>query len=175
MISSICILYYHDDERFDKHGSKVILSKDKRTVTKNSMGFDDITFGKYEIPSKSNSIFQWQFKIRKMADIVIIGIVSLKYQQEEEDGIRYTVWSDGDLYKYGGPVGSNRNIAYKQGDRVSIVLDPSKAHIKASVNDGEEYIIFRNIISRDDVKYIIMISFGQRAGSCVEMQRFFKL
>ena len=166
MIRSICILYYHDDEFFDKHDVNVIISKDKKTVTKKCMGFDDITYGKYEIPSISDNIYQWDFKIRKIADIVIIGIVS--------DGLRYTVWSNGWAYKNGAGAGENEKIKYGENDGVSFIYDAFDANIKVAINNGKEYIVFEKVTRSDDIKYKMIIEFGKNAGSCVEMMTFLK-
>eukprot|EP01084_Bolivina_argentea_P297692 512906_1 len=67
MISSICILYFRDDEIFAITGTKVKLSNNKKCIEKikKEMAWGNSSYGINEISSKDNIVCQWDLKINK--------------------------------------------------------------------------------------------------------------
>ena len=61
MLQSICILYYYQDETFDFEliGKNIVLSDDKKCITKMERGFSNNSYGIQEISSMSNRIYEW--------------------------------------------------------------------------------------------------------------------
>eukprot|EP01084_Bolivina_argentea_P203798 348005_1 len=62
MISYVILLFYFENEYFDKPGQGIIISKDKMTITKQSnadVDFDNTTYCKNTFALKSNSNIKW--------------------------------------------------------------------------------------------------------------------
>eukprot|EP01084_Bolivina_argentea_P033901 62690_1 len=85
LISSICILYFRDDEIFALIGTKVKLSNNKKCIEKiaNEDDYHNCSYGINEISSKDNIVCQWDLKINKISGStdsnthnVMIGISS---------------------------------------------------------------------------------------------------
>eukprot|EP01084_Bolivina_argentea_P033899 62685_1 len=82
LISSICILYFRDDEIFAIIGTKVKLSNNKKCIEKikKEMAWGNSSYGINEISSKDNIVCQWDLKINKCTNSyggnVMIGISS---------------------------------------------------------------------------------------------------
>ena len=66
MISSICILYFHEEEMFDGVGDHVTLSKDKKCITNNATK-QTKNYGIIEISSNEECIYQWDLKLNLKA------------------------------------------------------------------------------------------------------------
>eukprot|EP01084_Bolivina_argentea_P297690 512904_1 len=66
MISSICILYFRDDEIFVITGTKIQSSNNKKCIEKiKETNWLNSSYGINEISSKDNIVCQWDLKINK--------------------------------------------------------------------------------------------------------------
>ena len=178
-IIEICILYYDQGEIFDIIGRSVTLSQDKRCATQiigRTLDGWQNNFGRIRIPSRCNIVCKWDLKIMKLkvGDDIKIGFCAESQDLYNNNEYRYTWWSDGDLFfnrkKYHDGDGV---VTFKENDHISIILDLIHLQIKASVNNGEEKILFKNVEKEDNIEYKLMVAMEKEA--TVEILQFKQL
>ena len=77
LICFIVLVYYMEQEYFDKPGKDCKISDDKMNVTRmNGSDYNSTTYCKQWIPSTSNVIVTWKFKIKNIGNWsqIIFGI-----------------------------------------------------------------------------------------------------
>ena len=65
LVTYTCLSYYYIAEYFDIAGGNTSISSDKRTAIKSHSSWSNSTFGKMEINSQSNEIYEWKIKLTK--------------------------------------------------------------------------------------------------------------
>ena len=184
MISNICLMYYFEEEIFEIIGKDVMVSEDKRCITKmNSTSWSNASYGINEIESNTCYTYQWNLKIRhKTINSTMIGISNSIHPNKyfrcysmdkiASKPVFYVLWSgSGQLYnndKHGWDFGG---IQFKEGDIISLILDLSKQEISAKVNDDKKRVVYRDIAKSDDIKYRLMVSLCE-PDTCVEIIDF---
>ena len=94
LITSMCILYFHDDEIFEIAIGYVI-SQSGKCITQTNQG-GEAAYGSIKIASKSDTICQWDLKVSKpeskLCDI-IFGVACIenadRFEYCNAKGIRY--------------------------------------------------------------------------------------
>ncbi len=188
MLSSICILYYRDEEIFDTIAKHTKLSQNKKCVTKIGADYEcNCNYGLTEIASNSDYICRWDLKIIKKSESVRggirVGISSIrksgdfwKICKEITTGIyMYSSWRrkldpfedlDNNCWKlYGKRFGEN--------DIVSIILDLKRQQIRYLVNGEDQGIANRNVQKSDEIKYQLLVVMAM-SDDCVEIMNFTK-
>ena len=80
MISSICILYFFEDEIFNEIGNQTEMSKDRKCIKNMSNKFSNTNYGIIEIDSNSQGFYRWEIRweirLKSQATMtnIIIGI-----------------------------------------------------------------------------------------------------
>eukprot|EP01084_Bolivina_argentea_P201177 343917_1 len=154
MISSICTLYYWEDEMFVMVANDVQISPtDNKCIQKNvfTSNFDNSSYGSKEISSISNCNYRWDIKILKAnTGHVRIGLSSIQTPNKHfmnTFGINYVYWSCGLLYGRNTEFGPWKKYGIKFGtyDKISILLDLQKKQIRFLVNDIDQGIAYTNV------------------------------
>ena len=72
LIAYICLAFYYHKEYFINACEDIIISKDKRTITKikNNKNVDNTSYLNQRITSNSNEIVKWIFKINHIAPMI---------------------------------------------------------------------------------------------------------
>ena len=190
MISSICILYYHEDDIFDvrKMGKFVHVSDDKKCVTfKNSKRYywqHCNLFGTINVPSTNDLHYRWDLKVHRGSnDEFLIGISaaydSFNIEEEafEQTGPHYLFYSG-----YGSLIFENNTQTWKEygtgygnNDKVSIELNLRRNKIKFYVNGIDQGVAYQGkVIKKDkDIYYRLLVA-GYKSGK-IEIIGFQKL
>eukprot|EP01084_Bolivina_argentea_P299263 515826_1 len=180
LISSICILYFRDDEIFVKIGTKVKLSNNNKCIEKivNQVGWENCSYGITQICSKHNIVCQWDLKIKKIhpdavdwgfniaPDNVIIGVTSHEvdpdtYCSKNHSGVLYLYCNDGNRRAKGEAAYTywdNYGMKCGENDKVSVCLDLKNKQVKFLINDIDQGVAFENINTGDDIKYTLFVS-----------------
>lgn len=171
LISSICILYFHDDAIFDITAENIKLSKDKKCITKLlTKGWDNVCYGITKIQSNTNNIYRWDMKINKLifgGVGIQIGISNIFHANTSFDnynaGFQYIQWGDGDVFHPSDRDWNSENdeeFWIQENDKVSIVLNLKTATMICSVDhNGEIFEIkHKNIKKSDDIIYRFGVS-----------------
>ena len=171
MIISICILYLYEDEIFDIIGNNVEISNDRKTIKKiSNTNYDDISYGKMVINSKTNYVCKWQLKFRGVMTDCLVGISESKETNEnvyrlnnvnDNDGFniygftnfgtkyRYLkVQKESDLHKKCYIINNNKyhkTTGFKIDDEVRIELDPFEQKLKLYVNQLHQDIDYEQV------------------------------
>ena len=179
MISSVCILYFRDDEIFDVIGDDIKLSENKKSVTKieKDRNYANNSYGIIEISSMSNLIYQWDLKIvqKKKADALAVGIASNqipnKQIENDKDGIFYVCGDHGHIF--GDSIDEQIDAKFDTNDIVSIHLDLQKLQISFAINGEKKGSSFKKIQKASEIKYRLVVSLGN-TGDCIEIINFTK-
>ena len=170
MVTSICILYFRHKEIFGIINNKngVILSPNKTIITNTTRLTYSINYGITKIPSMNKNIYKWDLRPIK----------------DKRGGIGYGIGdTNGHRYEFDCDVKGDwdakqvdfSNIKYKQGDKISIILDLKKCELRAMVNNGMEKIAFINLVKSKEIDYRLMVIFNNNLiGDCVEILNFTK-
>ena len=186
MISSICILYYHDEAIFKIIGNNIKLSKDKKCITKlNWDEWDNNNYLQFDIPSDTpfDYIYELELKIKEICGSsgIQIGItntikqnIHYSYSKSMKD-INYVYWSNGlgwnssDEYK-----SWRRYQSIKQDDKVKMTLNLNTAEMIFCINDRRyNQIVYKNIKKAPDIIYKMYVSLYYKNNS-VEILNFSK-
>ena len=174
MISNICILYVRDDEIFHMIGDNVKLSNNKKCLTKiNANGWKNCNFGINEIPSKSDSICQWDVKVIDLhpglgRSIFRIGVSSSTLVNKNmchyhaKEGDYYVIYND----KYKCEESTKLFQPDRQlpefgvNDIVSIYLHLKKedGNLSVAVNGGDKYMVYSDIKRGENISYRLMVA-----------------
>eukprot|EP01084_Bolivina_argentea_P152868 266584_1 len=182
LIKYIIVLYYWQQEYFNKLGTDINVSNDKTTITKDIAsdkdhisGWMNTTYGKNCINSISNKIVKWTFKINKfdaggLSDICM-GIASTDACQNYD----FTCHDTGKFYAFGNlgvffkdqdsycssAMDKNLNetdVTFSQNDKISLILNLNKRQLITKINDGKENILWTNIAVSVSIKYILAVT-----------------
>ena len=164
LICFIILLYYMNDEYFDKPGKDIKISADKLSITRISgNSFQSTTFCKQWISSTSNSVSKWKFKIEKKTGFIAVGIT-----QNDNCYDKYFVWfsvqKNIDVYAidaWGEAIDNDKGHEFERkdylrfgvNDEIIYTLDIPSREIRFQVNNEKENIIWSNITVGQDVKY----------------------
>ena len=171
LISVWCVLYADNHEIFEFIGKAVIISDDQKCISSGSEsdGFVKLknhNYGTIQIPSMSNTVCQWDIRIKKKRKRVsmFVGISSIitpnPTQAMWEDGGYYYLIHDS-CYKYNDSmrwIKYNDDEKIEQGDTVSVHLDLNQKQVRYFVNDEDLGVAYYNIVTREDVTYRLMVS-----------------
>lgn len=197
MVSSICILYFRDDETFDTTSHSVILSSDHKSITKRANHFDwsNNCYGIIEVDSQSQLICQWDLKINRSIynhgiRVGLLATESLNKQIPVSDNY-YIYWSHpssgkkthhhayyiaDDVYNrwtgYNGRWFGYGN-RFVEDNEVSICLDLKKSEIRFLVNFIDQGIAFTKIRKGPDIRYRLTVSIFYPT-DVVEIKNFYK-
>ena len=180
LITYTCLLFYSNPEYFDVAGELSKIHDDKKTITHILESDWSVCYGVLKIPSKSNCIYRWKFKI--LSDVysysISIGIVNAKTTlthsvANKNSIISYFYFSDGDFKHC-----ENRNkygIIYKDNDIIEMILDCSigrigNATLRYKVNDVDQGIAFDNIKQNKSLSYKMAVDIYQ--GCSVKLLQF---
>ena len=174
MITNICILYIGDDEIFHNIGNNAKLSKNMKCLTKTSInGWSKCNFfGYLEIPSKSETICQWDVKVIALnhtLNQLRIGVHVKKYgyhyaiDNRQFKFMRYKFFHDQHL------------PTFDVNDIVSVHLNLKDEYgkISFSVNGGNKHIAFGEIKRGENIAYRLIVSL-HNVGDSVEIVNFIK-
>ena len=179
-ISNICIIYYRDDECFDKIEPGITAKKNNKIVTVDCMTGDNFifSFGKIGISSTTEVVCQWDIKIRSknttqlfMYKSIIFGVASVNSGLINHKTKNFYE-TDGSIFGYK----TGWNDAYVSGiyDVISVHLDLKKRNVKFFVNGKLQKNEIHPIEIGDDVKYRLMVGMQQELDS-VEILRYVQL
>ena len=173
MISSMIILFFHDDEVFDIVGKNIKLSDDEKSIIKgrvpglalsSSSSYSACNnYGIIEISSSSSSknslIYKWDLKIHKVGKkSCSVGVSSVITPNLTAGiaGYNYFYYSNGYLVDRDQ---LNRDIPkYKDGDKISIILNLRDATVLFLANDIDQGIAYKNIKKGDGFVYRLTVS-----------------
>ena len=178
MVSSMCILFYRDDEVFDIIGANVRVSSNKKCITKlECCNWKNNTYGILEIPSMSDFIYNWDLKINNNEGIMI-GISSVQCPshdfEKKKNGHHYVYWHNGDIYNPYEMTWDNYGDRYRSGDIVSMNVDLREKQIIFSINGKDQGVAYDYVHQDEDVKYRLMVAMHS-ANASVEIVNFSKM
>ena len=170
IIIFICLCFYYQREYFSIIDDMVEIQdilENKRKIIKKQSGWNSTAFGFVQIDSLSNHIYEWEIKLIKCHDFVIIGVASYtesknnlftEKQLEKDKEFRYA---------YSGYTGDKRqNIdswihygnKYGQGDILKIILDLKVFTMSFCINNKSQGIAFKHIKHGLNIKYNLAVS-----------------
>ena len=191
MLCSICILYYHNDEIFEMIAKSVILSKNKKCITKIKNVCYHSNYGINEISTDSEYEYKWDLKIKEIeiSTNVFVGLSS-KYDTKQHnfcvtDGVNFIYCSDGDIHHERNHCERDRNIPgwdwnkygnrFVKNDIVSIILDLKRKQINFLVNGIDQGIAYENVKFPASQKIKLRLSVSMcSSGQSVEIVKFSK-
>ena len=183
MISSICILYYHEDEIFGNVSKETKISKDGKCITKMSKSWSNTNYGINEIESSADNTYRWDFSLKRLKGhdhMLFIGITAPKQMHTErhicgsdERNSSYFRWAFGRNWD---PVNEKliipkEKVKFYQGDKISMILDLSKSSLAFMINDKFKTIAYDDIKKADNIQYRMFVSI-YFPDDCVEMLNF---
>ena len=111
VIVSICVLYLPEEDEFQIIHESIRLSENKRIIWKSKCVEDWVcNYGKFKIPSLSNSVCQWDLRINKL-DVNVsafVGVSSSIDTTHSDDDNHYLIHDVG----YKNEVGSGDWVRY---------------------------------------------------------------
>ena len=175
MITSICILYYHQDEIFDIVGDGFKLSLDKKCITKCNNNHGEKVYGFIQVPSNQSCIHQWDLKLNLSGSscVNVIGISSENNPStnsviSDMNCHRYPLWMDGKLNTI--TCGTSQFAFCREycdrldGDEtVSIVLDLKLNHIRFVINGEDNGVAYDDIAVGSDIEYRLFIGLYEKS------------
>ena len=178
MISSICILYFYEDEMFDEIADAVKMSKDRKCVTKlPESSWQNTNYGIVQIASNSVAIYRWKMKQsfnKERVKGVMIGITNTTNPNHhfytQKDKISYAHCNDSKYIKQGW---SGYKTTPDPDTYITMELDLQKAELRFLKDNATEPIIIRNIQTGDDLQYRMFVSMYV-TGDSVEIINFTK-
>ena len=179
MISSICILYFH--EIFDAIGKYMKLSQGNKCITNASKagGWNNTNYGIIEIASNTNATYEWELRVKEKGskNSITVGITNTNepdeyYGHKLEQYNHYMYNSSGSKWRHDQDW-REYGDQYKKNDKVKMTLNLKNADLRFSVNDVSKGIAFENIEKGDDIKYRMFVSmYGEN--DSVEILNFSK-
>jgi len=150
LINYLCILYFYENEYFDKIGDGITVSDDKLTITQTKPfknNWMNTTYCKNWIESASNKVIKWKFKMNKFSGTwshnVCIGITSTDQCQNSD----FTESKIGTFYGFGDHIKliTNNDADYdylsigifKENDEVLFILNLIEKKIYRQINNDE--------------------------------------
>ena len=165
MLSSICILYYRDDEIFDA-STHCNRSNDNKiaTMKRESAGLFTCIYGVTKIESNSDNVYRWDLRINHRVKIIRVGISSDTKFADFVDALTeittgiymYSCLALKNHQPYVKKAWKNYGKAFSTEDEISIVLDLKKQTIKFWVNDDDQGIAFANVQKHVPIKFGIV-------------------
>ena len=197
MISSIIILYFHEEEIFDEITKDLIKSKNDKCVTiVRSTGDIGVAnaFGIITIDSTDYGKYRWDLKMFPVREMTrgcgydcIVGITSI--EKGKYGDLNRILWNNYEAtnYLYSGSVGSiyspSRSWsssssssfygAHMRQNKISICLDLEKRQMGFIVDGYDRGNVFKHIKVGKDIKYRLVISLRNKNDS-IEIVRFQK-
>ena len=165
----ICItilIYYMENEYFDKPGQNIEISADKLTATRiKGNSYLSTTYCKQCIPSLSNMIIKWRLKVNKMSKEIGIGVTSNDNLYDKDfmtvvnDGTNTTYGCQNDGYRVGNGEydGTNKDIAFEEGDEITFILNLKKNETMFQRNNDEQLLVWSKVKVSEDIKYKFII------------------
>ena len=155
MLISICILFYEDNDRFDRVGSNLKLLKDgtclkviKSTPHRWILEEANCGYGAIQIPSKDTSIYRWDLKFRSS--------FSCEFGIDSSAGYFY-----------------NLSFSNQRSAKISLILDLKTSDIKYSINNNTEKSMYKGFTRGDDITFRFKIYLKSK-GQSVELLHFSK-
>ena len=185
MISSICILYYHEDDMFDIVSKHIKLSNDRKVITKLSgmVGADNTNYGTIAVSSNTNNIHRWDFKIREMAGNMLIGITDSTAMEPNTSIVHntgkkcyrdnsYALWINSGVV-YNGTKGWDMSDSYGVANlkKISIILNLQTSILSYLYNDRVKIKKIQNIQKRDGIKLKMFVILRSK-DDCIELVNF---
>ena len=183
LICFIIILYCMDEEYFDKPGQHIQISEDKLSMIRSSgIGYNNTTYCKQWIPSVSNMIITWKFKVETYTGTILLGIAGNIDEFQNDDFTDYGndtapvyalsnngVWEStkSDTTKF-------KSWAFSDNDEMTFILNLKDGNISFQVNNDKKQMIWSNIKMGQEIKYkfaivlfkeytkISLIDYGQK-------------
>lgn len=171
LVSSICILYYHEEEIFARCGKTVTLSADKKHIT-GGYAWDNVNVGNNVIDSMTDSIYEWTMTSTSK-DTIVVGITSVSnidcnkvkfwFEYGEEDGHNYLLCSRPSLtWKNEKWYDCNQSNWKKYGaterNKIKICLDLKQQILRFNVNGEDKDVSCDQIVRGKDIKYRLVVS-----------------
>ena len=164
----LCILFLYEIEYFAIIGSRINLSTDRLTITKDKYAMENwlnTSYGKIDILSTSESIATWKIKVGKFNHMgnICMGITSTtnctdKDFTEDKEGHLYAVSDAGTIFQsYIGPQW-NDALKYGSNDIVTIILNLKDATLSYAINEKEAVVGWSNIKIDNNVSYRFAVS-----------------
>ena len=153
LIIYTCILYYHLNEHFTKHGPNVILSKNDSVIMIkkganiiNNVDYDTI-YGNIKINLNEPYLCQWTFKVLslhyvELDDEICFGICR-KGDYEDfllDHGVYYQ--NGGGMYPWRSGFSEIKYKRFEENDIVKMEFDTVKLSIHFLLNDEKQHIYF---------------------------------
>lgn len=191
LVSSICILYFQDDEIFDKKGIKVNISTDNKEILGPS-GMFAVAYsvkGINKISSLRPGKYEWDIKITDVEKPrkwpIYIGVacdIDNKhfggyylsngtfdtYQIDSEKNTSYPMYSMCNF--------STRYVeesVYEKDDKISVCLDLLQDKITFKKNDIDQQFKFKGLQKGENITYRLSVHI--RAGAYLEIVKFRRL
>ena len=171
LICLVILLFFMEREYFDKTGKDCKISDDKLSVWKSKEGYnyDNTTYCNQWIPSTSNMIYRWKFKINSIETQILIGITSNDDCQNEDFTLHnkestYALASTGDWRIENGIVLEEdvEGMEFVVGNEVTFILNFIEKKILFQVNDEKEIILFKTVKANEDLKYKLAVCLLER-------------
>ena len=135
------------------------------------VGDDSVCYGSTVIPSISESIYQWIFRMIRVIECIAIGIDEATYSRKWEGGFMegdmrskfYTQCHDGEKLRWDNydPFKTAYNdLRFGANDEVVMILDLSSKTLSYKINNGDECIAFQDIAIGHDVNYCMAVYIG---------------
>lgn len=177
-IYSLCILYLHLQEYFDRIHQSFRISEDKSTINHKAEFWNNSNYGKFVISSTESCIYKWYLKINykpSSSHQYNIGISSAPY-----DTSSAFCWQDKKHYNFWPRFGGGSNAGYdrysshkrdtpkfekmefakqiEENDILCMELNLKERNISFYINDENQGVLFKNVDTGKDIEYKLSIT-----------------
>ena len=173
VITSICILYFYEDEIFEIVSDNIKVSSDRKILKTYPLfmllGYETyasggINYGSVVIPSMSDIRCQWDLRLNDLKTLgnrdFIIGISSrivthgtfTRSNYDFGSGLHYVMKKENAT-----TTETARSRRIRKGDKVSIHLDLNQSQIRFFINDKDQGTAYNNITKKKDITYRLMV------------------
>ena len=184
-ISDICLLYYHEDEKFDIVSKSVKKAIDAQSITKINNGLHNTNYGAIEIASSTENIYRWDFKIRKIGINVIIGITAANEINPDIFFTRFPkrLWKN--TYALCTPIGHvydegkwdtvtyshDEKFQFNKNDKITMIYNQKTSRLYFLKDESIEIIVCYKIKQSKDIKFKMFVTLNI-TNDCVELLNF---
>ena len=163
LICFIILLYFMEQEYFDKPGKGCEISEDKLSITQNTgYGYNSTTYCKQWIPSTSNLVVTWTFQIEYIDLQMLIGVTDnadCTDKDFSELNTTYALGSNGD-WRIGDGTVIDEDVAemeFSTGDEIVFILNLVERTILFKVSDKEKIVVWNDIKVSEEIEYKLAV------------------